>query len=144
MRRICEVLQKDGFKIAGVYCLESQFIEDTAKYFAGVMSAMSAMFNLEVPHINVMTKMDLISEAQRKLLDRYFDPDPLLLGEGAISDMGEQFRELNLALANLIDDFSMVSFIPLNIKDENSISYVLSHADNALQWGEDQEPREPQ
>lgn len=46
--------------ICGVYCLESQFIEDKSKYFSGVLSAMSAMVNLEIPHINVMTKMDLI------------------------------------------------------------------------------------
>ncbi|GAA5797292.1 hypothetical protein HPULCUR_002673 [Helicostylum pulchrum] len=32
----------------------------TSKYFSGVLSAMSAMVNLEIPHVNVMTKMDLI------------------------------------------------------------------------------------
>jgi GPN-loop GTPase len=37
----------------------------------------------------------------------------------------------------------MVSFIPLNIEDEDSIEYVLSHADNAVQYGEDLEPKEP-
>jgi hypothetical protein len=36
----------------------------------------------------------------------------------------------------------MVHFIPLNIQDEDSISYVLSHVDNALQYGEDLEPKE--
>lgn len=37
----------------------------------------------------------------------------------------------------------MVSFIPLNIKDEDSISLVLAHIDNAIQYGEDVEPKEP-
>jgi hypothetical protein len=37
----------------------------------------------------------------------------------------------------------MVQFIPLNITDEHSIEYVLSHADNAIQYGEDLEPKEP-
>jgi hypothetical protein len=37
----------------------------------------------------------------------------------------------------------MVSFIPLNICDEDSVDYVLSHIDNALQFHEDQEPKEP-
>ncbi|CAG8466239.1 13996_t:CDS:2 [Racocetra fulgida] len=37
----------------------------------------------------------------------------------------------------------MVSFLPLNINDEDSITAVMSHVDNALQFGEDQEPKEP-
>jgi hypothetical protein len=37
----------------------------------------------------------------------------------------------------------MVSFIPLNITQESSIEYLLSHVDNAVQYGEDLEPKEP-
>ena len=40
-----------------------------------------------------------------------------------------------------IEDYSMVSFIPLNIRDEDSIAYVLSNIDNAIQYGEDIEPK---
>lgn len=35
----------------------------------------------------------------------------------------------------------MVSFIPLNIQDEESVNYVLSSVDNAMQYGEDLEPK---
>ena len=37
----------------------------------------------------------------------------------------------------------MVSFLPLNIHDEDSVATVLSHVDNAIQYGEDMEPKEP-
>jgi hypothetical protein len=37
----------------------------------------------------------------------------------------------------------MVSFLPLNITDEDSITTIMSHVDNALQFEEDQEPKEP-
>ncbi|KAJ2396968.1 hypothetical protein GGI23_003706 [Coemansia sp. RSA 2559] len=143
MRQLTQILQQWNFRVVGVYCLESQFIEDTSKYFAGVMSATSAMSLLEIPHINVMTKMDLVSEELRNNMDRYFDPDPFLLAEDANMYTNTRFKELNEALARLIDEFSMVSFLPLNVKDEDSVAYVLSHADNAIQWGEDQEPKEP-
>lgn len=36
-----------------------------------------------------------------------------------------------------IDDWSMVNFLPLDIADEESIQYVLSHIDNSIQYGED-------
>ena len=37
----------------------------------------------------------------------------------------------------------MVAFLPLNVTDEDSITAILSHVDNAIQFGEDQEPKEP-
>ena len=45
-------------------------VDDPAKFFSGTLSAMSAMLQLEVPHLNVMTKMDLVPEHQREELDK--------------------------------------------------------------------------
>ncbi|KAI9228881.1 MAG: GPN-loop GTPase [Piptocephalis tieghemiana] len=160
MRTLTEMLQRWGYGVVGVYILESPFIIDRAKYFAGVMSAMSAMVNLEIPHINVLSKMDLLlgdgSDEQKEReagegigagisereLERYLDPDPLLLLEEAQSDMPTRFHDLNRAIVELIDGFGMVSLLPFNIKDEESIEYVLSSVDNAIQYGEDVEPKE--
>ncbi len=36
-----------------------------------------------------------------------------------------------------------VGFIPLDISDEESIGLVMMHADMLVQFGENQEPREP-
>jgi hypothetical protein len=71
MRRICDCLQRMHFRICGVYLLESQFIEDNSKFFAGVMSAMSAMISLEIPHINVLSKMDLLGKVKKRELERF-------------------------------------------------------------------------
>lgn len=48
-------------------------MEDPAKYFSGVLSAMSCMVGLEVPCVNVMSKMDLVRKEgkRRKEVDRY-------------------------------------------------------------------------
>ena len=70
IRRLCECLQRMNFRICGVYLLESQFIEDKSKFFAGVLSAMSAMISLEIPHINVMSKMDLLEDANKQMMER--------------------------------------------------------------------------
>lgn len=35
------------------------------------MAALSVMINLELPHVNVLSKMDLLSKTARKYLDRY-------------------------------------------------------------------------
>lgn len=57
--RHCLALQND-YRVAGVYLLDSQFLDDPTKYFSGVLAALSAMVNLEIPHVNVMTKMDMV------------------------------------------------------------------------------------
>lgn len=130
MRRICESLQRWNFTVCGVYLLESQFIEDKGKYFSGVLSAMSAMINLEIPHVNVMTKMDLIEGAagvggaenvkaskkrnnrrgkalvgggmRKQDLERYLDPDPLLLVEDVNAKTSPRFHSLNQAIVQLV------------------------------------------
>ncbi|TPX61731.1 hypothetical protein CcCBS67573_g08906 [Chytriomyces confervae] len=144
MRQIVASLDKMGYRTCGVYLLDSQFVQDVSKFFSGVMSAMSAMVQLEVPHINVLSKMDLLGDkAESFELERYFNPDPTLLMEDANKETSPKLHALNRALVQLIEEFNMVSFIPLNIQDEDSVGLVLSHIDNAIQYGEDVEPKEP-
>lgn len=42
-----------------------------------------------------------------------------------------------------VEDFSMVSFLPLDLTNEDSIELILSCIDNIVQFGEDEEPVEP-
>ena len=151
--------------LCATYLLESTFVIDRAKYFAGTLSAMSAMIMLEIPHVNVLSKMDLVKgSVSRKELKRFLDPDTSLLDDdpsdtgAAISTAqnraidssatetvmaGGSFKRLNRAVAQLIDDFSMVSFLQLDVQNEDSVGAVLSYIDNAIQYHEAQEPREP-
>lgn len=73
----------------------------------------------------------------------YFDPDPLLLTDEINRETNPKFYALNEAIVQLIEDFSMVSFLPLNLTDEDSVNKALSCIDNAVQYGEDEEPLEP-
>lgn len=154
-----------SINLCATYLLESTFVIDRAKYFAGTLSAMSAMIMLEVPHVNVLSKMDLLKgTVSRKDLKRFIDPDISLLDDdpvetdattasadkigvdpsGAESVMtGGSFKRLNRAVAQLIDDFSMVSFLQLDVQDEDSVGAILSYIDDAIQFHEAQEPREP-
>lgn len=192
-----------------VYLLEAPFVTDRAKFFSGALSAMSAMMMLETPHINVLSKMDLITSppstsvakktiaggkstdsieditrtntaANRQLasstriqpeltstaeeapivipasvggptdtvakrdLKRFLNPDPLLLADEADAAMNNpKFHALNTSIAQLIDDFGMVQFLPLNARNPDSISTILSYIDDVTQWAEAQEPKEP-
>ncbi|KAI9862529.1 MAG: ATP binding protein [Trichoglossum hirsutum] len=151
--------------LCATYLLESTFIIDRAKYFAGTLSAMSAMMMLEIPHVNILTKMDLVKGTiGKRELKRFIDPDTTLLDDdpadgpaAAGKDIeededpasrdnvmrGSSFKRLNRAVAQLIDDFSMVSFLQLEAQDEESVGSILSYVDDAIQFHEAQEPKEP-
>jgi len=56
---------------------------------------------------------------------------------------GSSFKRLNKAVAGLIDSFSMVSYLKLDVQDEDSVGAILSYIDDAIQFHEAQEPKEP-
>ena len=157
-----------NINLCATYLLESTFVMDRAKFFSGTLSAMSAMILLELPHINILSKMDLIKGTmRRKEIKRFLDPDPSLLDDdqnnpadsqrGLVSARkrridpaatesvmsGGSFARLNKAVGQLISDFSMVSFLQLDGKKEDSIGAILSYIDDAIQYHESQEPKEP-
>ena len=152
--------------LCATYLLESTFVVDRAKYFAGTLSAMSAMIMLEVPHVNILSKMDLVKgQVNRKEMKRFIDPDASLLDDDPSDSpaallaeerahgkdpletgglmAGGSFKRLNKAVAQLIDDFSMVSFLQLDVQDEDSVGGILSYIDDMIQFNEAQEPKEP-
>jgi GTPase SAR1 family protein len=145
--------------LCAAYLLEATFVVDKAKFFAGTLSAMSAMIMLEVPHVNILSKMDLVKgQMGKRQLKRFLDPDTTLLDdddeEGEEDDgtkdprdtqtmmRGDSFKRLNKAVAGLIDSFSMVSYLKLDVQDEDSVGAILSYIDESIQYHEAQEPKE--
>lgn len=153
-------------RLCAAYLLEATFVVDRAKFFAGTLSAMSAMILLEVPHINILSKLDLVKGQMRKKdLKRFITPDTSLLEDdpaevarrkaGLVFEdesedpqdkdalmRGSSFRKLNTAVAKLIENFSMVSYLKLDSTDEDSVGSILSYVDECIQFHEAQEPRE--
>lgn len=150
-----------NISLCAAYLMESTFVVDRAKFFAGTLSAMSAMIMLEMPHVNILSKMDLVKGlVGKKEMKRFAAVDSQLLEEENQDDeksgssavdpsstsqllSGGSFKHLNRAVAQLIDDFSMVSFLKLDSQDEDSVGAILSYIDDAIQFHEAQEPREP-
>lgn len=155
-----------NISMCATYLLEATFIVDRAKFFSGTLSAMSCMLMLGMPHVNILSKMDLVKgTVARKELKRFIQVDTDLLdddpspaqklhfgddteeADDPISTenvmAGASFQKLNQAVARLIDDYSLVSFLQLDVRDEDSIGGVLSYIDDTIQFAEAQEPKEP-
>ncbi|CAH0549314.1 unnamed protein product [Brassicogethes aeneus] len=53
----------------------------------------------------------------------------------------KKYRKLSESIGHLIEDYSLVRFIPLNLKNEENISDILLTIDNIIQYGEDGDVR---
>ncbi|KAK7792752.1 hypothetical protein R5R35_007070 [Gryllus longicercus] len=142
MRDLVEILQNRlNFRLCAVFILDSQFMVDVPKFLSGTMAALSVMVNLELPHVNVLSKMDLLSKTVRAELDKFIEPQPDLLLEevenSPASRWGEKYRNLTSAISQLIEDYSLVRFVPLDRRSDDSLPDLLLTIDNILQYGED-------
>ena len=69
------------------------------------------------------------------------DPSSDYLLESICDQTPARWRPLSTSICQVINDFSMVAFVPLNIHDEDSIQAALHHVDHAINYGEDLEPK---
>lgn len=138
-RQLVELLQSWNFRVCSVFLVDSQFMIDGPKFLSGTMAALSVMANMELPHVNVLSKMDLLQKTSRAHLDKYLEPDPhALLGDVAgTGSWGVKHQRLSEAIGQMIEDFSLVRFTPLNLNDEESVADLLMTIDNIIQYGED-------
>mmetsp|Transcript_17945 Transcript_17945/g.25130 ORF Transcript_17945/g.25130 Transcript_17945/m.25130 type:complete len:201 (+) Transcript_17945:454-1056(+) len=140
-KSVTQKLEKWGYRVVVVCLMDSMFITSPSKFISGTLSALSAMMQLALPHINVLSKCDLLPD-KKKTLDRFFNPPMGQLLHDLNKDSIGKFHKLNEALSELITSYSLTAFIPLDLTETESLEQVLSYADHALQYGEGQEPKE--
>jgi hypothetical protein len=235
MNKIIDTLRLWGYgqSMVSVFVVDATFVTDPAKFISGSLLALSAMISMQLPHVNILSKCDLVEEAS---MDRILEMESALqlwdvLGNSGDSNNNSNYNNLDAigddetdrddddrgsiqslwslrnhhlqspssssnansssnnagtdtksssnnnnsidntqqqhqqtnsssssmstrrniretnwhklteAICSLLDDYSMVGFLPLNINDEDSIAHVLATVDHAIQYGEDLEVR---
>ena len=179
MRNLIDRMRMWGYAhtMAAVFLLDATFVADTSKFLSGSLLSLSAMIALELPHTNVLTKCDLLTEEEvedtldfgsaTQMWDREQDRRSLIMPnhnnqnfntiinseeqeeDVVVTDLQRQLerrrrhrQRLTDSIGQLLDDYSMISFIPLNIRDEDSIDTLLACVDASIQYGEDLEVRD--
>lgn len=155
-RNVIDRMRMWGYdaSMVAVFLIDVTFVVDVPKFISGSLLSLSAMIALELPHVNVLTKCDLISEEEvdrilnlqsaSELWSREQDSNSLLPAkyeEGSKETRELERRRRNRqrltdSICQLLDDYTMVSYVPLNINDEESIDHVLSCVDATIQYGE--------
>jgi len=140
LKSVIEKLQKnDKFKasLVAIELFEAFNIYDPAQYISICLSALSSMINLELPHINVLSKIDLVEQYGKPScrLSSYtteVDLEEIMFDlEAQQGKFSEKYYKLNKELANLVQTYSLVSFFPVDVSDRNSIGFLLVQIDKA-------------
>jgi hypothetical protein len=63
MKRVIDVFKSLGYTTVALYLIDSHFMTDSAKFLSASLMCLSAMVQFELPHLNVITKMDLLGKA---------------------------------------------------------------------------------
>lgn len=140
MKQLTYNLRKWGVNICSVFCLDSTFLQEQSKFISGCTLSLASMVQLELPHLTVVTKCDLIED--KSILNNLHELDPKTIAGDLNPIMGKNMEKLNDALMDLLDNFSLVDLYPLDASDEDSINAVLYQADTILQYYDNQEPRD--
>ena len=118
---------------------------DAPKYISVLLLSLRTMLHLELPHVNVLSKVDLITQygdLGRLIrffptillpntlrvadfnLDFYTEVQDLSYLENALSSSSPRYTALNMAIISLVEDYGLVGFETLAVEVTSDYSLV--------------------
>jgi GTPase SAR1 family protein len=122
------------FQLCNVHLIDSSNCTDASKYISTVLLSLNLMCSIELPTVNILSKVDLL-KSYGKLdfnLDYYTEVQDLnYLLDCLNSENNEKYAKLNKLIIECIENYSLVSFITLNINDKYSIHKAVQLIDKS-------------
>jgi GPN-loop GTPase len=156
LRNVFYKLQKLGYRLVVMHMVDSFVLSRPSLYMSALLLSLRSMLQLDLPTLNVLTKIDNLShypslpfnldfytevhdlEYLLPYLNAELDgkdvsvdhPDEVAPEE--LQDQPEgKFTALNRAITSLVADFALVAFEPLCVEDKATMAALLASADKA-------------
>lgn len=125
-------------RLCVVSLVDSIYLTSPSQYISIVLLSLRSMLQLDLPHVNVISKIDMLhtygelpmrlefyTEVQNlKYLNPYLEKEsPTILGKNYV--------RLTEMIGNLVEDFNLVSFEVLSIDNKNAMIKLLQTIDLA-------------
>jgi len=125
MKEIIEHLGRQDYRLTCVNLVDSHHCSDPTKFISVCLTSLTAMLQISLPHVNLLSKVDLV-EKYGKLqfnLDYYTDVLDLeyILDTLPDDNFTKKYKQLNEALTGLISDYSLVNFVPITVKNKERL-----------------------
>ncbi|ORM39832.1 GPN-loop GTPase 2 [Babesia sp. Xinjiang] len=140
LKDIIETLQrKHDHRLSGVNLIDSTLCADPFKYVAALLTSLSCQIFIQLPHVNVLSKLDLLSMFSKELafnLEFYTSVSSLeelinFFKQSSSYRHNKRFEKFTAALCELIDDFNLVSFATLDVQNRSSMIKLIKLVDRA-------------
>ncbi|KAJ5431465.1 hypothetical protein N7445_009197 [Penicillium cf. griseofulvum] len=124
LRNIFYKIQKMGIRLIVIHLVDSYTLTLPSMYISALLLSLRAMLQLDLPHLNVLTKIDNLSNYappsfQPRILHR--STRPLLPTPGT----GKR------TIIDLVEEFGLVAFETLAVEDKKSMMSLLHAIDRA-------------
>ncbi|KAL7719369.1 GPN-loop GTPase 2 [Entamoeba marina] len=121
-------LAKINCRLTAVHLIDSLHISNPSTYMAAILQGLACNMNMELPFIPFLSKADLLSSYGLDIrLINYCSGDI----EDILFDVPERFEKLSKGLARVIDDYSLVKPVPLNVEDKDDMALAVALIDKA-------------
>lgn len=123
-----------NIRLASVQLVDCHLCSEPSKFLSAIMVSLSTMLHLGLPHVNVLSKVDLMGQlGELEFQPQYFlNPNNLEHLAEAVNDrMHPKFAKGTRNICNLLEDYGIVNFAPLAVEDVESLAYVVRLADKA-------------
>ncbi|CAO1615434.1 unnamed protein product [Parajaminaea phylloscopi] len=143
LTRIVERLRKEAeISLVAVHLVDATHILDPSRYVSLLLLSLRAMLHLELPHINVLSKVDLLGPASGGQLpfdlEFYTDPNPdelrQYLENHTTTVNRQRYEALNQKITDIVEDFSLVGFETLAVEDKESMWRLVRTIDKVGGW----------
>ncbi|XP_055614386.1 GPN-loop GTPase 2 [Uranotaenia lowii] len=138
MKNIFEKLDQLGYHLCTVHLVESHHCSEPHKFISTLLLSLHTMLQMGLPHVNVLSKADLLKEYESKLafnLEYYTEVlDLNYLLECVDSSMigpKNKYKKLNAAIVSMVEDYSLVSFTLLDSRRDDSLLRLKNAIDKA-------------
>ncbi|KAJ1301489.1 hypothetical protein OPQ81_008746 [Rhizoctonia solani] len=134
LKSVVGKLEKLGFRLAAVHLCDAYYVTDAAKYVSVLLLSLRTMLHMGLPHVNVLSKLDLLSRYGDLdfNLEFYTEVQDLSYLQNVLSASHPRFSALNEAICGLVEDFSLVAFETLAVEDKKSMLHLMRTIDRVL------------
>jgi len=116
--------------------VDSHYCSDPGKYISCLLTSLTTMLHICTPHLNVLTKVDLAEKYGRLPfnLDYYSDVLDLQYIVDCLDkdERMKKYQALNKGIADLVENYGLVSFQPLDVQNEALVNQLAKVIDKAV------------
>eukprot|EP00792_Barthelona_sp_PAP020_P002680 TRINITY_DN14241_c0_g1_i1.p1 TRINITY_DN14241_c0_g1~~TRINITY_DN14241_c0_g1_i1.p1 ORF type:complete len:277 (-),score=71.71 TRINITY_DN14241_c0_g1_i1:171-1001(-) len=147
---LLKIFEKKGIRLCACCLQDVVCALDAGRYLSSLLTTLSITMNLEIPHLNFISKLDMLKTAQDPMnlifdLEFILKPYPTFKLADLITQENQamkNYHNLSVALCDVFDEFGLVSFLPLSVMEKEKMTIAIESIDHATGYVYTEKERE--